>query len=125
MCLGEIREQQVLEEGTPVDFGEYLAILRNKTAVLMSACCRGAAIACSAPPALASALGEFGMSFGLAFQLLDDAADHDALVQNGDLRAAAQVHLDRARALLAGLASGPSHDELQAACDLVLSAAAP
>jgi len=122
MCLGEIREQQVLESGVRVGFEEYLDILRNKTAVLMSACCRGGAVACSAPPEAASVLGEFGMSFGLAFQLLDDAADHDALVENGGLREAAQTHLDRARTLLAGFARGASRDELEAACDLVLAA---
>jgi geranylgeranyl pyrophosphate synthase len=124
MCLGEIREQQVLESGSRVDFEEYLGILRKKTAELMSACCRGAAIACDAPAPLAAALAEFGLSFGLAFQLLDDAADHDALVAEGaDLRAAAQASLARARGLLSGLAPGPSRTELEAACDLILAVA--
>ncbi len=124
MCLGEIREQQVLESGTRVDFEEYLSILRKKTAELMSACCRGAAIACDAPAPLVASLGEFGLSFGLAFQLLDDAADHDALVAEGaDLRAAAQSNLARARGLLGGLAPGPSRAELEAACDLILAVA--
>ncbi len=123
MCLGEIREQQVLESGGRVDFDEYLSILRNKTAELMSACCRGAAIACDAPAPLVQSLGEFGLTFGLAFQLLDDAADHDALVAEGaDLRAEAQTSLSRARGLLAGLAPGPSRLELEAACDLILAA---
>jgi len=123
MCLGEIREQQVLESGERVGFAEYLAILSGKTAELMSACCRGAAIACGASAALASALAEFGLSFGLAFQLLDDAADRDALVSGGeDLRAAAQENLDRARGLLAELSPGPGREELEAACRLVLAA---
>ena len=126
MCLGEIREQQVLESGTRVDFEEYLSILRKKTAELMSACCRGAAIACDAPSPLAATLAEFGLSFGLAFQLLDDATDHDALVTEGaDLRAAAQANLARARGLLAGLHPGSSRAELEAACDLILAVAAP
>jgi geranylgeranyl pyrophosphate synthase len=126
MCLGEIREQQVLEDGSRVGFEEYLGILRNKTAELMSACCRAAAIACGASAPLTSALAEFGLSFGLAFQLLDDAADRDALVEEGaDLRAAARALLERGRALLAGLAQGPSRTELEAACDLVLATAAP
>ena len=126
MCLGEIREQQVLEAGSRVDFEEYLNILRNKTAELMSACCRAAAIACGASGQLTAALAEFGLSFGLAFQLLDDAADRDALVEEGaDLRATAQASLARARELLAGLAPGASRDELEAACNLVLAAAAP
>jgi geranylgeranyl pyrophosphate synthase len=123
MCLGEIREQQVLEAGSRVGFEEYLIILRNKTAELMSACCRAAAIACGAPGELTAALAEFGLSFGLAFQLLDDAVDRDALVEEGaDLRATAQANLARARELLAGLAPGPCRDELEAACSLVLAA---
>ena len=123
MCLGEIREQQVLETGSRVGFEEYLIILRNKTAELMSACCRAAAIACGAPGQLTAALAEFGLSFGLAFQLLDDAADRDALVEEGaDLHSAAQANLARARELLAGLAPGPCRDELEAACSLVLAA---
>lgn len=123
MCLGEIREQQVLESGSRVDFEEYLSILRKKTAELMSACCRGAAIACDAPAPLTQSLAEFGLTFGLAFQLLDDAADHDALVAEGaDLRAAAQASLARARALLRSLAPGSSRAELEAACDLILAA---
>jgi octaprenyl-diphosphate synthase len=125
MCLGEIREQQVLEAGSRVGFEEYLGILSNKTAELMSACCRAGAIAGGAPGAMAATLAEFGLSFGLAFQLLDDAADRDALVEPGaDLRAAAQASLIRARGLLAGLAAGPSRDELEAACALVLAVAA-
>jgi octaprenyl-diphosphate synthase len=122
MCLGEIREQQVLESGSKVGFEEYLAILKNKTAELMSACCRGAAIASDAPAALAEVLAEFGLAFGLAFQLLDDATDRDALVDGtADLRAAAQSSLSRARELLSGLALGPSRAELEAACELVLA----
>jgi thiamine monophosphate kinase len=107
-----------------VDFEEYLSILRMKTAELMSACCRGAAIACDASAALAASLGEFGLAFGLAFQLLDDAVDHDALVAEGaGLRAAAQASLARARGLLGGLTAGPSRAELEAACDLILAVA--
>ncbi len=123
MCLGEIREQQVLASGARVGFEEYLAILRHKTAELMSACCRGGALAGGASRELAAELADFGMSFGLAFQLLDDAADGDAPVDQGsDLRAEAQAHLQRARRLLDGLAAGPSRAELEAACDLVLAA---
>jgi octaprenyl-diphosphate synthase len=122
MCLGEIREQQVLAAGARVGFAEYLEILRHKTAELMSACCRGGALAGGASRELAGELADFGMSFGLAFQLLDDAADGDAPVDRGaDLRTEAQGHLRRARRLLDGLAAGPSRSELEAACDLVLA----
>jgi octaprenyl-diphosphate synthase len=121
MCLGEIYEQQIIEERLPLSFPEYQEILVNKTATLMSACCRGAAIASGAEPELTERLAEFGLAFGLAFQLVDDASDEDALVsQEGDLLAMAREHLDRARAILSGLADSPYRRELLAACDFIL-----
>jgi octaprenyl-diphosphate synthase len=121
MCLGEIYEQQIIEERLPLSFPEYQEILVNKTATLMSACCRGAAIASGAEPELTERLAEFGLAFGLAFQLVDDASDEDALVsQEGDLLAMARAHLDRARAILSGLADSPYRRELLAACDFIL-----
>lgn len=122
MCLGEIREQQTLEERLPLGFPEYQEILVNKTATLMSACCRGAAIACGAEPRIIERLTEFGLAFGLAFQLADDATDEDALIsQERDLLAAAREHLDRARAILGGLPDSPYRRELLAACDFILA----
>jgi octaprenyl-diphosphate synthase len=121
MCLGEIYEQQIIEERLPLSFPEYQEILVNKTATLMSACCRGAAIASGAEPELTERLAEFGLAFGLAFQLVDDASDEDALVsQEGDLLAMARAHLDRARAILSSLADSPYRRELLAACDFIL-----
>jgi geranylgeranyl pyrophosphate synthase len=124
MCLGEICEQQILDLDLRLSFPEYLQILVNKTATLMSACCRSAAVASGAEPALVARLSEFGLAFGLAFQLADDANDRDALVaQERDLLSVAREHLDKARAILGGLADSPYRRELLAACDFILAAA--
>jgi geranylgeranyl pyrophosphate synthase len=124
MCLGEISEQRTLEEELHLSFPEYQEILVNKTATLMSACCRGAAIVGGAEPELIERLAEFGLAFGLAFQLADDASDEDALVsQERDLLAVAREHLARARAILGALPESPYRRELLAACDFILTAA--
>jgi geranylgeranyl pyrophosphate synthase len=121
MCLGEICEQQVLDQALTLSFPEYLEILVNKTAILMSACCRGAAIVSDAEPALVERLSEFGLAFGLAFQLADDAGDRDALVSREcDLLAAARKQLARARGLLGDLPDSPYRRELLSACDFIL-----
>jgi len=124
MCLGEICEQQVLDQALPLSFQEYLEILVNKTATLMSACCRSAAIVSEADPALVERLSEFGMAFGLAFQLADDASDRDALVsQERDLLLVAREHQARARGLLGALPDSPYRRELLSACDFILAPA--
>jgi geranylgeranyl pyrophosphate synthase len=122
MCLGEIIEQRVIDGGLALDFSEYLDILKNKTAVLMSACCRSGAILTGADVAVSETLAEFGMSFGLAFQLLDDHNDRDALIRGEvDIVEQALNQMSRARALLGELACSGYRQELIAACDFVLA----
>ena len=54
---------------------DYLSIIGNKTAELMSACCRIAAILAAGPPSVEEALARYGLNFGLAFQITDDLLD--------------------------------------------------
>lgn len=82
MCLGEIHQHRILLSGSESDKEDYLDILKNKTAVLMSACCRCGAIAGSASEEEEKAMAEFGLRFGLAFQLADDLKDGDAVFEN-------------------------------------------
>lgn len=125
MCLGEIREQQALDLGLKLNLEEYLLILENKTAALMAACCRSAAIVSDAGPNAAQKLGDFGLNFGLAFQLLDDHRDHDALITEGvDIVEKACEYMAASRLLLMGLNDSPSRRELLMACDFVLKATA-
>src|SRR5579875_982350 len=53
----------------------YFDIIQGKTAELMSAACRCGALAASAPEEVAEALAAFGLEWGMAFQITDDALD--------------------------------------------------
>jgi hypothetical protein len=134
MCIGEIVEQRVLtlrsarqqsarKTGSPeeqIDLQEYLEILRDKTAVLMSACCHGAAVACGAAPDTILELSSFGMNFGLAFQLFDDHRDKDALISPAvDILAEAERFLARGCGILEHFPDSPYRDELTAACRFI------
>lgn len=57
---------------------EYFDILIRKTAYLFSGCCEIGAIVGSADPDRRSALRDYGMNLGIAFQLADDLLDFTA-----------------------------------------------
>ncbi len=74
VCEGEvaqIQHRRDLALSTP----KYLKIIQWKTASLMGACVQAGALLGGASPAQAKRLGEFGLNFGLAFQILDDTQD--------------------------------------------------
>jgi octaprenyl-diphosphate synthase len=123
MCLGEIIEQRTIDEKLPLGFSDYLDILKNKTAVLMSASCHSGAVLAGADAAVSRDLANFGMAFGLAFQLLDDHRDHDALI-NGDVDIVGKAlqQMERARSILAALDASIYREELLRACDFVVEA---
>ena len=68
LCTGEI---DLTEE-------RYLDVVRSKTAILMAAACEAGAILGGATPERQQALSSFGMSLGIAFQLMDDTLDYIA-----------------------------------------------
>jgi geranylgeranyl pyrophosphate synthase len=74
LCRGELRE---VEARFRLDLSEqeYLDIIRDKTASLISGCCRAGALlgGCSKP--LVEDLAQFGLQFGMAFQIVDDCLD--------------------------------------------------
>ena len=57
---------------------EYFDILRRKTAYLMSGCCEIGAILAGADAATQTAMRNYGMDLGIAFQLADDLLDFTA-----------------------------------------------
>lgn len=123
MCLGEIIEQRTIDEKLSLDFPAYLNILKNKTGVLMSASCRSGTILAGADPVLVGKLAEFGMAFGLAFQLLDDHRDHDALISKDvDIAEKALQQMGKARDILRRLDGSVYREELIRACDFVVEA---
>ena len=74
MCEGEI--QQVLGRGDfQMSARRCLAMTEKKTAALFSACSGAGALAATGEPTACKALQEFGLHFGIAFQILDDCRD--------------------------------------------------
>jgi len=77
MCEGQWLETKV-GAGSTCTEKQYLEIIAKKTASFFAFCSRtGGLLRKAAAPEL-TALAEFGEQFGLAYQLLDDAADLQA-----------------------------------------------
>lgn len=57
---------------------KYLEVIARKTAILFSTALQLAAILAGAPESVESALRDYGMHLGIAFQLVDDALDYRA-----------------------------------------------
>jgi octaprenyl-diphosphate synthase len=77
-----IAEGEVLQLATTNNLetteAEYLAVVRAKTAALFAAACETGAVVAARPAADAEALHEFGLDFGIAFQIVDDVLDYSA-----------------------------------------------
>ena len=71
MCNGEI-QQTNLSFNTNITMDEYLLKSKRKTAMLFSAATEGAAIVSNASAKQRQALMDFGVNYGLAFQIVDD-----------------------------------------------------
>jgi octaprenyl-diphosphate synthase len=56
----------------------YIQVVKCKTAILLSAACQAGAILGKATEARESALRDFGMALGIAFQVVDDTLDYVA-----------------------------------------------
>lgn len=74
MCEGELIH---ICQRRNIDLGEsnYIAIAESKTASLFAASCRAGAIIGNQSESVQTALKEFGLNFGVAFQLMDDCRD--------------------------------------------------
>jgi octaprenyl-diphosphate synthase len=77
-----IAEGEVLQLTTQNDLstdeGQYLDVIRGKTAALFAAACEVGAVVADRPAAEAEALAAYGTHIGMAFQLVDDALDYAA-----------------------------------------------
>jgi len=77
-----IAEGEVLQllncHNAEVGVGDYLKVIRYKTAKLFQAAARLGGILGGAAPALEQELADFGMHIGTAFQLIDDVLDYSA-----------------------------------------------
>ncbi len=77
MAEGEVSQ---LISTCDIDLEEsiYLKVIRDKTAILISAACRVGAVLGGLEGTEKEALSEYGMDIGVAFQLMDDALDYVA-----------------------------------------------
>jgi len=74
MCEGELR--QIVGRGNyDLTEAEYLDIISGKTAELCACCCRLGAHYAGASESVRTALGNYGMNLGVAFQIADDLLD--------------------------------------------------
>ncbi|MEW6602547.1 MAG: polyprenyl synthetase family protein [Nitrospirota bacterium] len=77
MSEGEL--VQLSKQGNPdMTEEDYLKIIQGKTAILMSAACKGGAVLGNATQTQEDALASFGLKFGFAFQMADDILDYRA-----------------------------------------------
>ena len=74
---GEI--QQMMIAGKPdTDINDYLSVIIGKTAELFAAAAEAGGMIATGDPALNTALKDYGMALGIAFQITDDALDYAA-----------------------------------------------
>lgn len=120
MCMAGLCEQRLLTTETMADLADYLRLLDQKTATLMSACCECSAILMGCGPDLRQHMADFGTNFGIAFQVADDLKDQDALLQQGiDPLPVLRDYTDKAREALARFPDMPAKNSLLALCGLL------
>ena len=73
------RQAQRPAEGRPAD--AYLEIITRKTALLMRSCCTAGAMSVGATPEQIQQIADFGINFGILFQLRDDMIDGENTAQ--------------------------------------------
>jgi len=70
---------QLSKKGNPgMTEEDYIKIIQGKTAILMSAACKGGAVLGNASLEEEDALASFGLKFGYTFQITDDILDYMA-----------------------------------------------
>ncbi len=74
VCEGQSLDKE-FENRIKVSRDEYFKMIRNKTASLISAACKIAALTIDASKDIVNSLKKFGMNLGTAFQIKDDLLD--------------------------------------------------
>ena len=98
-----------LSKGRP-----YLDLITRKTALLMRSCCAAGALSVNATPEQVKQIADFGLNFGILFQLRDDILD-------GENTAEAQALLpEYLQKTLDSLKSFPASETLEALRDLTV-----
>ena len=122
MCVGEILQQRILLGMETADKESYLNILENKTALLMAASCKCGGVLTGADEPIQETLRDFGLSFGMAYQLVDDYIDRDTLYRGEAISELemAQEYISKGKSLLEQLPATPSASSLTKLCDYLV-----
>ena len=72
-------QQRLPQCDSPTD--HYLDIITRKTAMLMRSCCVAGALSVDATPEQVQQISDFGLNFGILFQLRDDLLDGENIEQ--------------------------------------------
>jgi heptaprenyl diphosphate synthase len=115
LCEGEVRELQFAYQVDRTE-ADYRVAIGGKTAALYATACRIGGIVSSLPAEEVDALTEFGLRYGMAFQIVDDildvvASEDDLGKPAGHDMAEGVYNLPVLRTLAAG---GAAADELRA-----------
>lgn len=81
MCIAEIEQAQNQE----ITKQDYLKIIEGKTAAFMGACCKLGAITVEAKEEEITALENYGLNFGMVYQIIDDCTDGDINALKNDI----------------------------------------
>lgn len=74
VCEGEMLQNRHCQDAG-LSLEDYLEIIRRKTAVLTAVCCELGAHYAGAANCVVESLSRFGLSLGMAFQIVDDVLD--------------------------------------------------
>ena len=118
MCYGEIFEQQSAGGIDSID--RYVEIIELKTARLMSVSCLVGSVLAGGDSRERSACEEFGLNFGVAYQLVDDFKDRDSIYKGDmDYLGRAREYMDRATGALGEMKDSVFRKSLSALCEFV------
>lgn len=126
MCFGEIYEERMRNRKKPPEFADYLETIDNKTASLMASCCEAGGVVAGADTGTVETLRRYGYHLGMAYQLLDDLDDGDAVFPDRDrIGDEAAVHVDACAATAAGFPSNQAGARLRSIIDAVTASRRP
>ena len=91
---------------------QYIDIITRKTAMLMHSCCAAGALSVGAAPEKVQQIADFGLNFGILFQLRDDLLDGENIEQ---AKALLPIYLEKTLKALEGF---PPSEIIEALRDL-------
>ncbi|MBN2542673.1 polyprenyl synthetase family protein [bacterium] len=118
MCKAEIRK--LTKSINTLD--EYLEHIENKTAFFMAICCQGGAMIANGSESQIKALADFGLNFGIAYQLIDDYMDDDHPVKiECDIPKKAEDYIIKAKTSIGPIEDSVYKQSLIQLADYILS----